>query len=255
MLRIYLAGEPTLTMGGRLVRSERLPGRQGRLIFAYLVSERDRAVPRDELVDSLWLDSPPPAFDVALSSIVSKLRALFAELGLGRQTVSTTSGSYRLELPADCWVDVEAAVDAVHRAEAAVQAGKMPAAYGPAVVAAGILRRGFLIGEDGLWVEGRREAVRKLRLRALDCLAQVHASNGEHALALRAAEEAVDLEPFREAGHRRLMLVHEAAGNRADALRSYARLTALLASELQVNPAPETRRLFEQIADERAPEV
>ncbi|TMF16057.1 MAG: hypothetical protein E6I35_11355 [Chloroflexi bacterium] len=85
-------------------------------------------------------------------------------------------------------------------------------------------------------------------LRALDCLAQIHDMNGERALALRAARDSVELEPFREEGHRRLMLIHKASGNRAEALRAYAKLQALLKAELGTSPGPETRRLFDAMS-------
>src|SRR5919201_4585206 len=49
VLRIYLAGEPCLATGGALIRADRLPGRQGRLAFVLLLSERARPVTRDEL--------------------------------------------------------------------------------------------------------------------------------------------------------------------------------------------------------------
>jgi SARP family transcriptional regulator, regulator of embCAB operon len=248
MLRIYLNGEICLTVNDRLLRADRLPGRQGRLVFAYLVTERARAVSRDELSEGLWPRQLPGASDVALSAIVSKLRAVFAELGLERETVLATSGGYQLALPAGSWVDTEAALDSVHLAEAALQASNPRAAYGPSVVACAILRRPFMPSEEGAWVDGRREALRKNLLRSLDCLAQIHSATGELSLALRAAEEAVDLEPLREAGYRRLMLVHDAAGNRAEAVRVYAKLKRVLEVELMTTPGPETRRVFEAVA-------
>jgi len=245
MLRIYLTGDICLTMDGNLLGAGRLPGRQGRVVFAYLVTERARTVSRDELADSLWPGRLPPASDVALSAIVSKLRAMFAELGLGRETVTAASGGYRVVLPALAWIDTEAALESVHLAEAALQSGDPRGAYGPAVVASAILRRPFLSGEDGEWAMSRREALRKALLRALDCLAEIHSRTGEPSLALRAAEEAVELEPLREAGYRRLMLVHDSAGNRAEAVRVFENLKARLEVELRTSPGPETRRVFE----------
>ena len=248
MLRVYLNGEICVTSDGRLVREDRLPGRQGRVVFAYLVSERARSVSRDELAEILWPRELPSASDVALSSIVSKLRGLFVELELGRDIVVTRSGGYQISLPPKSWIDMEAALESVHLAEAALQSSDPRAAYGPSVVASAILRRPFLPGEEGRWIDGRRQALRKNLLRALDCLAQIHSATGEMSLALRAAEEAVDLEPLREAGYRRLMLVHDAAGNRAEALRVYATLESMLQQELMTAPAPETRRVYEVVA-------
>ena len=247
MLRIYLAGELCLTAHGKAVSARRLPGRQGRLAFAYLLAERSRPVPRDELANVLWPQRLPAAYDVALSAIVSKLRGLLYELGVGRRALTTASGCYQLTLPADAWVDVEAAKESVHLAESSLRAADPRSAYGHAVVACAVLRRPLLPEAEGSWIEAYRHGFRNLRLRALDCLAQIHAWNGENTLALRAAEEAVELEPYRETGYRRLMLLHDHAGNRAEALRVYERLRALLGSELNTRPGAEIQSLFETI--------
>ncbi len=252
MLRIYLMGELCLESRAGLVRAQRLRGRQGRLAFAYLVSERGRPVSRDELIELLWPDRTPPAFEVALSALLSKVRALFVAAGLSRRALPAVAHSYQLRLPAASWIDVEESVRAVHEAEAALRSGSPESAYGPAVVASAILRRSFLPGDDGVWIDRKRQELLGIRLRALDCLAEIHSWNSEPTLALRAAEEAVELEPYRETGYRRLMQIHERSGNRAEVLRVYERLRRLLATELQTGPAPETDALLARFTGESA---
>ena len=247
MLRIYLTGPLCLASGTLVVREERLPGRQGRLAFAFLAGERDRPVSRDELAEVLWPESQPRAWDVALSALVSKLRALLAEAGLGRAVVARPSGCYQLELPPGSWVDTEAALLSVHEAESALRSGQPRLAYGAAAVAAAIVRRPFLPGLDGAWIDARRAVLRATLVRALDCLAEVQAWHGDHALAVRSAEEAVGLEPYRERGYRRLMRVQLAAGNRAEALRVYERCRRLLFDELGTQPAAETEAVLREV--------
>ena len=94
-----------------------------------------------------------------------------------------------------------------------------------------------------MWIERKRHDLLGIRLRALDCLAEIHSWNKEPTLALHAAEEAVDLEPYRETGYRRLMQIHERSGDRGEALRVYENLRRLLATDLQTRPAPETEAL------------
>src|SRR3954453_22994992 len=78
-----------------------LPGRQGRLLFAYLVLNRARGCPRDELIDVLWPEGPPAAADSALSALLSKLRRALGE------GVLTGRGELRLELEGEVVVDIE----------------------------------------------------------------------------------------------------------------------------------------------------
>ena len=244
MLRIYLTGEICVESGRLLVREQRLPRRQGRLAFAYLVSERHRAVARDELAELLWPDSPPTAWEGAVSALVSKLRSLLAELGLERNVIATAFGCYQLKFPAGAWVDTEAALASVHEAEGALRAGTPHQAYIPTVVAAAILRRPFLPGAEGVWIDSRRDVLRAALVRTLDCRAELHVWNGEPSLALRAAEEAVRLEPYRETGYQRLVRIHLATGNRAEALRVYERCRRLLADELGTRPTGDTEALL-----------
>ena len=58
-LRIFLAGRVAVEADGLALDAGRFAGRQGRLVFAYLVAERGRPVLRDELAEALWGEAPP----------------------------------------------------------------------------------------------------------------------------------------------------------------------------------------------------
>src|SRR3954465_15667741 len=75
---IRLCGPMGVEHDGRPVASA-LPGRQGRLLFAYLVLNRDRDCGRAELIDLLWPERPPVAAETALSALLSKLRRALGE--------------------------------------------------------------------------------------------------------------------------------------------------------------------------------
>jgi len=248
MLRVYLTGEVQVEHGSCLLRESQLSGRQGRLAFAYLAAERERAVTQSELADLLWPEGVPPSWTVALSAIVSKLRGRLGGIGLSRsEVVAQAFGCYQLRLPDGAWVDVEAAASALHEAEGALLAGEPMGAYGPALIATVISRRPFLPGEESPWAERRRAALTDLLVRALECLSHASAANGELDLALTHAREVVRLEPFRESGYRLLMSLLQARGERAEAMRVYERCRSLLAEELGVSPSSETSALHRQL--------
>src|ERR671925_2041387 len=70
---IRLCGPMGVDLDGQS-QAAALPGRQGRLLFAYLLLNRDRDCGRPELIDLLWPERPPAAADTALSALLSKLR-------------------------------------------------------------------------------------------------------------------------------------------------------------------------------------
>src|SRR5918999_1225072 len=102
---IRLCGPVGLDQEG-LSRASALPGRQGRLLFAYLVLNRDRDCGRAELIDLLWPEEPPAAAESALSALLSKLRRALGEGALGGRS------ELRLIPPAAVEVDAEQAAAA-----------------------------------------------------------------------------------------------------------------------------------------------
>ena len=246
-IRIYLTGRVAIEVDGRVVASEReLRGRQGRLVFAYLVCERTRPVSREELATIVWPEESAPSWESALSSLASRLGGLLSTPPLDSEGVRLTRGlgHYQVHLPVDAWVDLEAGVSAIDRAESALRSGAPDQVLGPATVAATIARRPFLAGMSGFWEESRRRRLERQLVRSLDCLAEMRIAYGEADLAVETAIEAVGLDPFRERSHQLLMQGYAATGNRARAVEAYHSLRERLAEELGTEPAPETEALY-----------
>ena len=226
-----------------------LPGRQGQLLLAYLVCHRTRACPRYELEDVLWPAHAPAASDSALSSLLSKLRRA---LGPG---ALTGRAELRLALPEPLWVDTEALAEGVELAVQALDDRRWADAAAQARGALELATEPFLAECDGPWVLERRREVEGLRLRALEALGEAGLRLGGRELdaAEAAARAAIGLAPFRESAHRLLMEIHEAAGNAAEALRSFDELRRLLRDELATAPGPQLMALHERLLRGDAP--
>jgi SARP family transcriptional regulator, regulator of embCAB operon len=239
---IQLCGRLSVELRSRRVEGE-LPRRQGRLLFAFLVVNRGRPVRRDELIEAIWPDSLPATPELGLSALLSRLRrALGEEVLQGRSEV-------RLVLPPDAWVDVEAAAEAIHRAESAVAAGGWGRGYAPAVIARRIASREFLPGEEAPWIDDVRGTLEDVLLRALECDARSSLGIGgaEAPIAVRTARELVERAPARESGYRVLMETLEASGDPAEALRVYERLRRMLRDELGTTPSASTQAVHERL--------
>jgi SARP family transcriptional regulator, regulator of embCAB operon len=248
LLRIYLTGRVLIEDSGTVLLDEsRLMGRQGRLAFAFLAGEHLRAVSRDELAEELWLGTVPPSWERSLSALVSKLRALLTSVGIPDVALNGSFGHYQLLLPANVWIDVEAASEAIDRAESALRGDRPQEAWGWAQVAYQISRRPFLMGEEGPWVTLKRSELREVFVRAHECLSEPTIWHKEPQYAVRHAREAVALEPFRETSYQLLMRAHAAVGNRAEALRVYERCRSLFSEELGVSPSPQTEAVYLEI--------
>jgi SARP family transcriptional regulator, regulator of embCAB operon len=243
-MRVQLTGRVTVESADAVVDERLLYGRQARLVFALLVIERDRPVHRDELAEALWPDGLPRTWDAALRGVVSKVRAFVAAAGLPDDAAPCGGfGTYQLHLPADVQVDVECARWAVEAAEQTVRDGSLDRAIMLAEHARAVAVRPFLPEARGRWVDGVRDRLRGVLVWALCVLGEGYSRQGRYQLAVRTAEDAIGLEPFRERTHQLLMRIHATAGNPAEALRAYERCRRLLAEELGVDPAAETAAL------------
>src|ERR1700751_89398 len=244
---------------GACLDEERFPGRQGRILFAYLAAQKGRPVPRDELADLLWHDELPATWEKALGVLMTKPRAVLEECGIdGSSALTSAFGCYKLSLPTGSWIDVDAALEALERGEAELAVGDVSEAKAQAGTAAALARRIFLPGEDAPWVEEKRRDLHEVLVRAVECLRDASFGAEDFAEEVRHAEEVTQLEPFRESGYRRLMESHIAAGNPAEALRVYERCRQFLADELGAHPSPETEAVYldvlrtENVTDEPA---
>jgi DNA-binding SARP family transcriptional activator len=231
-VRIQLCGRLVVTVGGERLEG-RLPSRQGRLLFAYLVANRHRMVSRDELVDAVWPYEPPASRDAALRPLLSKLRS-----SVGHDLIGTGAHP-ELTLPHDAFVDLEAAREALHRAESAVASGRFADAWAPARVALHTSDRTFLAGEDAPWIDSVRRDLDDMRIRSLEAVAAVGIGlgGGEIASASRAGRRLTELAPLRETGWLWTIRAHAARGNVAEALVAYDRLRTLLRDELGTGPS------------------
>jgi DNA-binding SARP family transcriptional activator len=240
-VRIQICGPLAIERDGERLDA-RLPGRQGRLLFTYLVVNRHRQVPRDELAEALWREPDPAAVDTRLNPLLSKLRRVFGAAAVdGRSIV-------RMCLPG-AWVDLEAAAEAIHRAESSIAQQEWARAWGPALTALFVAERGFLPGEEAPWIDETRHQLTVLRMRALECYAAAGLGIGETELAgaVRAGRQLIRLAPLRESGYRYLMQALAAQDNLAEALSVYGQLSECLRDQLGVSPSPATRELHERL--------
>jgi SARP family transcriptional regulator, regulator of embCAB operon len=244
---VQLCGHLVVELRGCRVE-ERLPSRQGRILFAYLVLEHPRAVRRDELTQALWGEAPPKNHAAALTVLLSKLRAAVGA------DVLTGRGDVRLTLPPDARVDVEQALAAVHRAESAVVQGDWARAWSAALCAQFVGARPLLSGVDDLpWLDGWRRRLEDTYERGLETYVAACLGLGgtELAGAERAARRLLEHNPLRETAYCLLMRALAERGQVPEALSVYERGRNVLREELGIPPSQAMATLHMQLLERR----
>jgi len=239
---IQLCGPYVVEIEGRRVE-QALPGRQGRLLFAFLVLNRDRPVSRGELVDAVWSQEPPRDPADALAALLSKVRNALGNRHLDGRSRLT------LVLPPQADVELERALTAVHQAESACALADWPRAWGASLAAQNVTKRTLLGEYEESWIEAWRQRLDEVLIRALECYAMACLGLGgtELAGAERTARHLVRLAPLHESGYGLLMGALEAQGNVAEGLVVYEALRQRLRNELGVSPAEPLQTAYRRL--------
>src|SRR3954464_14072620 len=231
---VQLCGRFVVELYGRRVE-QRFPSRQGRVLFAYLVLQRPRAVGRHELIEAIWAGEQPANRASALTVLLSKLRAVVGP------DVLEGRGSVRMVLPTDARVDVEQAMAALHRAESAVVQGDWARAWSAALCARYVAARPLLPDHDDLrWLGSWGRRLDDALGNALEAYAAACLGLGgtEITGAERAARRLLEHNPLRETGYGLLMQGLAARVNVAEALSVYERARTVLRDQLGIPPGP-----------------
>ena len=225
--------------------TRQLSSPQTQVAFARMTLERVEGTGRDQLADTIWPEGLPDTWASALRSVVSRVRAFvtFPDTPDGTPVIAQ-GGRYLLRLPPACRVDIECAEQEAGEAASAYESGSFTDARRLATSAVSCLRRPFLPEHEGEWAAGLRQHIEETLVSALETASLAAAALRDEHNALKFADDAVRRAPLRESAHRCRMTAHIAAGNRAEALRSYHELRRTLAEELGIDPAPETQAAF-----------
>ena len=94
-----------------------------------------------------------------------------------------------------------------------------------------------------------QEACHRQAMEALTWLTDRYEAHGDYALLDHYARRKIEMEPWRESAHRRLMRALALRGERGQALHQYEICRRDLAQELGVDPSAVTSELHQQIRE------
>jgi DNA-binding SARP family transcriptional activator len=216
----------------------------------YLVARTGRFVPRDELLELLWPDSPEGQGRHRLHNAVSKLRRVLDGPSAQRSLLRCEEDGYALDR-----AGVETDCD---RFDGHYARGRLRLARGDRDGAAAAFEAALdLYGGDYLaevpyaeWAHQHRAHFAERRLNALTYLCEHALRRGELPLVIDRALELLIADNLRERAHRQVMRAHYRLGQRACAIRQYHLCAALLEKELGVRPSEATQRLHRAIRDD-----
>ena len=223
----------------------KLESNKVRALFAYLVTEMDRPHSRETLAEMLWPESAAQSGLANLRYALADLRKVIGDEDAHPPYLIISRDSLQFNAESSFKLD-------------ALEFATLLKADDIEVIKRGVaLYRGDFLAhfpsidsnpyED--WLLIKREHFKRQVIEALGLIADHHEQRGEYQHALPFARRQVELEPWLEEAHQQLMRLLALDGQRSAALAQYESCRRVLASELDVEPMPETTRLYESIRD------
>ena len=219
-----------------------LPSKKITGLLAYLACTVPKAQPRERLSALLWGSYFEAQAKQNLRQALYRLRSVLGQDALESdgEVVSLNAAAVQCD---------------VSRFEALVREGSSDALSAAVDLYRGHLLDDVAISEEGWneWLTGERERLLELALGAMTRLGEQELAAGRAEHALKAGQRAIALNNMREDAHRLIVQALAAAGRKAEALKHYQDLVALLKRELNTEPDAATKSLVAELRNTQPP--
>ena len=255
VLQIFALGKFGLAANGRGVEVERWKRRQAVTLLKFLVTQLDRPVHRERILDCLWPEVDEDRGWGRLKVTMYYLREQLRAAGASEDAIQTVGNAYLLKRDA-VWVDAESFEKSVAEGRALQSKGHGAEALRRYEEAA-LLYRGAYLEQDSLadWCAEERERLGEIHMDMLTRKAECHAERGEFAEAVLVCRKGLVHDPCRESFHRDLMSYLARLGRRDWAIAQFRHCREVLGREFGVEPMAETQRLYRAILEQEKAEA
>jgi WD40 repeat protein/DNA-binding SARP family transcriptional activator len=240
---------------------------KGKALLAFLATENDRPHLREQLAAMFWPETDQKA---SLQSLRQALYALKRQL----QTTSTSAPDEESPFLTITRQDVAFNFDSHHWSDVAMFAAHMrsvqqhthvrldacPECIARLEAAVELYKGEFLAGltlpdaeQYEEWRRSKLEWHRAQTMHALGAIADFYQHRRQYGEAQQALMHLVELEPWDERAHRRLIELLSLDNQRTAALQHFEKMRRILAKELGVDPSPASTQLLEQISYDNPP--
>lgn len=207
-----------------------------RLLLAWLALRPKQSGSREEIAALLWSERSDAQAHQSLRQTLTVLRRTLGDrtgqvLRVDRERVALVPGVTQSDAAHMVSLGPESGLEALERAVAQYRGEFLD----------GLSVRDPLVQQ---WLDDRRSELRSAAIERFGWLLSAHELGARHGDVLRVATRLIDVDPLAEEGYRALIRAHLALGDRAMALRQFRRCRDVLARNLSVEPAEETKALL-----------
>ncbi len=249
-LRLQLLGPFSLFMGQVELEDRKWQRDKSKELLAYLYMQKNRFVPKEELIKAIWPESDEKILDRDFKVILNSLLKAIEPNRLAREEsyfIQRRQSMYRLNPHAKVTSDLELFHES---AEKGLQESSPQSALEYLMRAVELYKGPLLEDRPTIeWIFTDRERTEQQYLFVLERLAQTCTRVKDFEKAIYWAERLLRIEPTWEEAYRLLMFAYYQQKNRVLSVKWYEKCVAILKQELRVEPMPTTVEMYEMITN------
>lgn len=222
--------------------------RRARDIFCFIATSRHRRVDKDVLIDTFWADSEIEVVEKNFHPTISHVRkALNSRQTIKQNFILYRDGAYQLNSELIYSIDTEEFSRFIAEAEKANLEKDSDRVWENVEAAHRLYRGDFMASIYEDWAEELRGFYREQHSRILKSMTKFAFKEKNWVQALHYSAEILRDDPYREDIHVLIMRVYGAQGKRSAVKDQYQKLQKILKTELGVEPAVATKRIFQEL--------
>lgn len=206
-------------------------------LFAFLLQNQGRDIPKEELLDKLWTEDDPEKSIRQLYNGIYYIRKALEEYGVDRSLISIGS-NYNLKLgPVDSDKRRLYELEKSNHADSIETLEEMEALY----------MGDYLEGEDYPWAYFERESLRKLNQQCLIKLSSLYLDKRHFVKAKSKLEKAYGKNPYDDIVTELLLKLYIETGEKSKAVRHFNSYSNLIKEELGIKPNNKLHELYQSM--------
>lgn len=243
-ISVHMLGKFSMTVQETTVA---FPSSRSLSLLKYLLLNHKQNNPREVLMDVFWPEVTPNRarnnLNVAMSSIRKALRTVTAN-----PIIIYRDNTYGMAPEIQLWIDVDEFERLIESGKRSDTNNKLSSAISDYEGAISLYQGNLL--EENLyesWTVLQRERLRVTYLDTIDHLSQIYFEQDRYGACVSLCQLILAQDICREDTHCRLMRCYSRLGKNFLALRQYQSCIEALHVELDVEPSPETAKIFDRL--------
>jgi LuxR family transcriptional regulator, maltose regulon positive regulatory protein len=220
-------------------------------VFRYLLTRADCMAYKEELVESIWPESPSKEAAHRLHVAISTLRQ-YLDTASGESYLLLAAGWYRINPEAELTDDVAIFKQNINQANRLWNDRELDSADRAYTRAIDSYGGDYCVADlDFSWASCEREHLLDGYLTAMYRLGRLRLQRHRYEEAIECLSRLLDRDCYREDVHFNLMHCYCLLGRRWQAVQQYMKCRELLEDALGLSPTPKLRDLYEAILESR----